>query len=119
MEGLDQLIHVAGTRMIWSSVDGLFKRRHNAGDDWKSMLSFVPLAKSDERSNDLALGPSWAVMQEEEATRGVISSWCGAHPAGGYDVWLPPGGILANFEWLGQSIHKRPIRRTCAVSHDY
>jgi hypothetical protein len=47
------LIHVSGTRMIWSGVDGLSRGDHNAGvmagDD---MLSFVPLSQNAaERSS--------------------------------------------------------------------
>jgi hypothetical protein len=109
-----QLIHVAGTRTIWSGVDGLSRGDHNAGVmTGESMLSFVPLSKNaSKRSIDLL---SWVHSWAGDASGGrhtvsVVSPtyWCGVHPAGGTYVWLPPpAAAAAAFEWMGQSIHKR------------
>jgi hypothetical protein len=108
------LIHVAGTRMIWSGIDGLSRGDHNAGVmTGESMLSFVPLSKSaSERSkNLLSWVHSWAGDAGGRQKVSVLSptDWCGAHPEGNTYVWLPPPAAAeAAFEWLGQSIHKRP-----------
>jgi hypothetical protein len=109
------LIHVAGTRMIWSGVDGLSRGDHNAGVmTGESMLSFVPLAKSaSERSDDLlSWVHSWAGDAGGRQKVSVVppTEWCGEHPDGGTYIWLPPPAAASTaFEWLGQSIHsKRP-----------
>lgn len=107
------LIHVAGTRMIWSGGDALSRGDHNAGVmTGEEMLSFVPLAKSaSARSNELL---SWVHSWAGAGGRQKVSvvpptEWCGVHPEGGTFVWLPPPAAAATaVEWLGQSIHKRP-----------
>jgi hypothetical protein len=108
------LVHVAGTCMIWSGVDGLSRRDHNAGVmTGELMLSFVPLAESASGHSDELLSwvHSWAGDAGGRQKVSVVppSEWCGVHPAGGTYVWLPPPAEAATaFEWLGQSIHKRP-----------
>ena len=49
------LVHVAGTRMIWSGIDGLSRGDHNAGVmAGEAVLSFVPLSQNAaERSTSL------------------------------------------------------------------
>jgi hypothetical protein len=107
------LVHVAGTRMIWSGVDGLSRGDHNAGVmAGESMLSFVPLAQSaDERSPDLL---EWVRSWAESHKSGPVkiltpTEWCDPHPSGRTYVWVPPpAAAAAAMEWLAQSIHKRP-----------
>jgi hypothetical protein len=73
------LIHVAGTRMIWSGVDGLSRGDHNggvmAGED---MLSFVPLSQSAaERSSSLLPWvKKWAAPKDKskQASKNTISN---------------------------------------------
>jgi hypothetical protein len=109
------LVHVAGTRMIWSGVDGLSRGDHNAGVmAGDSMLSFVPLSQSaDERSASLLPWiESWAAPPRSKGKLMRVltaTEWCDPHPSGGTYVWLPPpAAAAAAIEWLGQSIHKRP-----------
>jgi hypothetical protein len=109
------LVHVAGTRMIWSGVDGLSRGDHNAGImAGEEMLSFVPLAQSaaERSSRLLPWVESWASPKNEESSEVKFLSpteWCDAHPNGGTYVWTPPPAAAeAASEWLAQSIHKRP-----------
>jgi hypothetical protein len=108
------LVHVAGTRMISSGVDGLSRGDHNAGamaDE--SMPSFVPLSQNaSERS--AALLPwvrSWAEAKDKNKQVEVLSptEWYDPHPSGETHVWVPPPAAAgAAIDWQGQSIHKRP-----------
>jgi hypothetical protein len=109
------LIHVSGTRMIWSGVDGLSRGDHNAGVmAGEPMMSFVPLAQNAaERSASLLPWVrSWAAPNKEEAKQVKALSpteWCQPHPSGGTCVWMPPPAAASTaVEWLGQSTHKRP-----------
>jgi hypothetical protein len=107
-------VHVAGTRMISSGVDGLSRGDHNAGAmAGESMLSFVPLSQNaSERS--AALLPwvrSWAEAKDKNKQVKVLSptEWCDPHPSGETYVWVPPPAAAgAAIDWLGQSIHQRP-----------
>jgi hypothetical protein len=107
------LVHVSGTRMIWSGVDGLSRGDHNAGvmagDD---MLSFVPLSQNAaERSPQLLPWiKSWADSRRKKSEVKILTptEWCDPHPNEGTYIWLPPpAAASAAVEWLGQSIHKR------------
>jgi hypothetical protein len=94
------LIHAAGTRMIWSGIDGLSRGDHNAGVmTGESMLSFVPLAKNaGERSEELLTWVhSWAGDARGSQEVSVLNptDWCGAHPDGKTYVWLPPPAAAA------------------------
>jgi hypothetical protein len=108
------LVHVAGTRMILSGVDGLSRGDHNTGVmAGESMSSFVPLSQNaSERS--VALLPwvrSWAEAKDKNKQVKVLSptEWCDPHPSGETHVWVPPPAAAgAAIDWLGQSIHKRP-----------
>jgi hypothetical protein len=108
------LIHVAGSRMISTGVDGLSRGDHNAGVmAGDSMMSFVPLAQNAaERS--AALLPwvkSWASPKDKTKEVKVLSptEWCDPHPNEGTYVWVPPpAAAAAAIDWLSQSIHKRP-----------
>jgi hypothetical protein len=108
------LIHVAGTQMIWSGVDGLSRGDYNAGVmTGEKMLYFVPLAESaSDRSNELLYWVhSWAGDAGGRQKVLVVppTEWCGVHPNGGTYIWLPPPAAAdVAIEWLGQSIHKRP-----------
>jgi hypothetical protein len=91
------LIHVAGTRMIWSGVDGLSRGDHNAGVmAGDPMLSFVPLAQdAKERSPGLvAWVDSWANPSKHKTKMTMKSlsptEWCNPHPSGGTSLWLLP-----------------------------
>jgi hypothetical protein len=110
------LVHVSGTRMIYSGVDGLSRGDHNsgimAGD---SMLSFVPLSQNAaERSSSLLPWVrSWAAPKDtnkEVKHYHQPTEWCDPHPSGGTYVWIPPPAAAFHaVEWLAQqSIHKRP-----------
>jgi hypothetical protein len=109
------LIHVSGTSMIWSGVDGLSRGDRNAGImTGASMLLFVPIAQSAiERSPKLA---SWitewgtpARTPNKEVKVLSPTEWCDLHPSGKTYVWVPPPAAASYaIEWLGQSIHKRP-----------
>jgi hypothetical protein len=107
------LVHVAGTRMIWSGIDGLSRGDHNAGVmAGESMLSFVPISQSAaERSSSLLPWVrSWAAPKDQSKKVKILSptEWCDPHPSKGTYVWMPPPAAAATaIEWLGQSIHKR------------
>jgi hypothetical protein len=107
------LVHVAGTRMIWSGVDGLSRGGQNAGVmAGDSMLSLVPLPQSaNERSPKLLPWiHSWATPTRSKGKPVIVllpTGWCDSHLEGGTYVWLPPPAAAATtLEWLGQSIHK-------------
>jgi hypothetical protein len=108
------LVHVAGTRMIWSGVDGLSRGDQNAGVmAGETMLSFVPLSQSAlERSTGLLPWvKTWADPKDKSKSVKVLSptEWCDPHPSGETYVWAPPpAAARAAIEWLAQSIQKRP-----------
>ena len=112
------LVHVSGTRMIWSDVDGLSCGDHNAGVmAGEAMTSFVPLSQNaaEHSTSLLPWLRSWATPMVESSSKQVKvllvspTEWCDPHPSGGTYVWMPPpAAAAAAVEWLGQSIHKRP-----------
>jgi hypothetical protein len=82
------LVHVSGTRMIWSGVDGLSRGDHNAGVmAGENMLSFVPLSQNAaERSTSLLPWVrSWATPKDKSKQVKTLSptEWCDPHPSGG------------------------------------
>jgi hypothetical protein len=103
------LIHVAGTRMIWTGVDGLSCGDRNAG---------VMAGGSMRSASLLPWIESWAAPPRRKGKLMKLLSptkWCDPHLSGGTYVWLPPpAAAAAAIEWLGQSIHKRPdCLRSC------
>jgi hypothetical protein len=105
------LIHVAGTGMIWSGVDGLSRGDHNAGVlAGDPMISFIPLSQNaSERSPGLLPWiKSLAIPTRNKSEPMRVLSpteWVAAHSSGGPYVWLPPpAAAAAAIEWLGQSI---------------
>jgi hypothetical protein len=100
------LVHVAGTRMIWSGVDGLSRGDHNAGVmAGEAMLSFVPLSQNAaERSPSLLPWVrSWAAPKDTSKDVKILSptEWCDPHPSGGTYVWVPPSepAIFPDSPW--------------------
>jgi hypothetical protein len=108
------LVHVSGTPMIWSGVDGLSRGDHNAGVMvGESMLSYVPLLQStgEHTASLLPLVWSWAAPKDKSKEVKVHSptKWYNHHLSGGTYIWMPPPAVAAiAIEWLGQSIHKQP-----------
>jgi hypothetical protein len=82
------LVHVSGTWMIWSGVDGLSCGNHNAGVmAGESMLSFDSLSQSagERLASLLPWVRFWAAPKDKSKEVKVISptEWCNPHLSGG------------------------------------
>jgi len=105
------LIHVAGTRMIESGIDGLSRGDFNTGVmTGRSILDYVPLAFSAvERSPEVVEWIKSWVPEDLEARFLKPDEWMSPFEKGKCYVWSPPPAA-ADFavELLAEGIHKRP-----------
>jgi hypothetical protein len=103
------VVHVSGSRMIMTGIDGVSRGDMNAGVmAGADMLSFVSqnlsaMHRSPKLTNWLQ---SWV---GDGANFLEPSQWPKIHENHGTYVWSPPPAAApAALEWLDESVHKRP-----------
>jgi len=103
------VVHVSGSRMVMTGIDGVSRGNMNAGGmAGADMLLFVPLnVAALKRSPTLTkwllgwVGDNVEILEP--------SQWPRIHGSHGTYVWSPPRAAApAALEWLGELVHKRP-----------